>query len=74
LLSPIALDDAWKSKLARDDSFRGLWRTLTAKNVLDFSKWNSGEFESTYEKLIRGLKIYDPPADKCTMPNPGPLP
>ena len=64
VLCPIALDDSWKSKLEPDDPYRGLWRTLTAKNVLDFSMWNSGEFESTYEKLIRGLKIYYPPADK----------
>jgi hypothetical protein len=64
VLCPIALDDSWKSKLEPDDPYRGLWRTVTGKNVLDFSKWNSGEFESPYEKLIRGLKKYYPPADK----------
>ena len=74
VLCPIALDDSWKSKLEPDEPYRGLWRTLTQKNVLDFSKWDSGEFESTYEKLIRGLKIYYPPADKSATSDPSPLP
>jgi len=51
VLCPIALDDSWKSKLGPQDPYRGLWRTLTQKNVLDFSKWNSAEFELEYEKL-----------------------
>ena len=43
---------SWSS----DESDRVLWRTLTKKNVVDFSKWKSKAFERAYEKLVRGLK------------------
>ncbi len=38
VLCPVALDDSWKSKAFDNDSEeRTLWRTLTRKNILDFS-------------------------------------
>ena len=58
VLCPVALDDAWKEKMNHV-----LWRQVKEKNVLDFSKWKTEEFESVYEKLSRGLKInYEPAA------------
>ncbi len=71
VLCPIALDDSWKSKLDRDESDRALWRTLTKKNVLDFSKWKTKAFEPVYQKLVRGLKIWYPPADKASSDGTG---
>ena len=62
VLCPVALDESWKSKL--DDvksNDRQLWRTLTHKNILDFSKWKTKTFGSQFEKLLRGMKIcYEP--------------
>src|SRR5262249_20575480 len=55
VLCPIALDDAWKAKVAAKgkpgDRFRVLWRQLTAMHVLDFSK--DGGFDKSFGKLIR---------------------
>jgi len=70
VLCPIALDDTWKSKLESDESDRVLWRTLTKKNVVDFSKWKSKAFERAYEKLVRGLSIYYPPAGQSSSATP----
>ena len=61
VLCPVALDDSWKSKLENESANRALWRTLTDKMILDFSKWNSKAFATTFEKLVRGLKKNYPP-------------
>jgi hypothetical protein len=62
VLCPIALDDAWKAKVAAaaspGDPFRGLWRTLTGKLIMDFSGWETGAFEGSFEKLLQGLKLH----------------
>jgi hypothetical protein len=56
---PIALDDAWKGKVAAKDKpgdpSRALWRTLTSKLIVDFSK--RGGFDEAFQKLLRGLQI-----------------
>jgi hypothetical protein len=70
VLCPIALDDAWKTKVdAKDrpgDPSRQLWRTLTQKLVVDFSGGTTEAFDGAFEKLLRGLKVNygpgDPPA------------
>jgi hypothetical protein len=58
VLCPVALDDAWKAKVAAKDKpgdpSRPLWRTLTQKLIVDFSK--RGGFDEAFEKLLRGLK------------------
>ena len=46
VLCPVALDESWKAKafdLETDD--RALWRTLTHKNILDFSGWKTKAFD-----------------------------
>ena len=62
VLCPVALDDAWKAKVAAKgrpgDPSRVLWRTLKEKLVVDFGGWESGAFEGPFEKLLRGLKLY----------------
>jgi hypothetical protein len=62
VLCPIALDDAWKAKVEAKgrpgDPSRVLWRTLKKKVVVDFSGWESGAFEGSIEKLLRGLKLH----------------
>lgn len=59
VLCPVALDDAWKAKVEAQggpgDPSRPLWRTLTQKLVVDFSKVR--EFDEAFGKLLRGLKI-----------------
>lgn len=69
VLCPIALDDSWKSKMEIDEPNRALWLTLRQKLVLDFSKWKTKVFKPTFEKLVRGLKMYYPPAGR-TSPQP----
>ncbi len=56
VLCPIALDDSWKAKTEGDV----LWRQLKKKNVLDFSRWQTRDFEAQFRKLLDGLKIYYP--------------
>ncbi len=58
LLCPISIDDAWKSKLDDDASDRALWRTLMKKAIIDFSP--AADFETSFGKLLRGLKINYP--------------
>lgn len=53
VLCPIALDDSWKEKVQGSV----LWRKVKEKNVLDFSKWQTGGFNPQFEKLIRGMKV-----------------
>lgn len=62
VLCPVALDESWKRKLDDQTSDRVLWRTLTKKNILDFSKWqDTEEFDTQFAKLLRGLRInYEP--------------
>lgn len=60
VLCPVALDDAWKSKVFGSEADdRALWRTLTHKNILDFSAGTS--FDGQFNKLLRGMKIYYEP-------------
>ena len=40
-----------------------LWRTLTKKNILDFSGWRSDGFEEPFTKLLDGIKRYYGAAD-----------
>jgi uncharacterized protein YjbI with pentapeptide repeats len=60
VLCPVALDDAWKTKVEAKDSpgdpSRQLWRTLQQKVILDFSGWKTKAFKGTFVKLLRGLK------------------
>ncbi len=64
VLCPVALDDSWKSKAFDNDTEeRALWRTLTRKNILDFSKWKTKAFNGQFEKLLRGLKVNYPKQD-----------
>lgn len=56
VLCPVALDDSWKKK----DGVT--WHQLKKKNILDFSKWKTKAFQQPFQKLIKGLKIYYPPA------------
>lgn len=53
VLCPIALDDSWKEKAKGSV----LWRKVKDKNVLDFSEWQAGGFDSPFQKLIRGMKV-----------------
>ena len=46
-------------RLETDD--RQLWRTLTHKNILDFSAWKTKAFDGQFDKLLRGMKIYYEP-------------
>jgi TIR domain len=62
VLCPVSLDDAWETKVAANDApgdpSRVLWRTLEQKFVVDFSGWESGGFEGSFQKLLRGLKLH----------------
>lgn len=61
-LCPVALDDAWKAKVANvEGDDRALWRTLAHKNILDFSSWKTKAFDGQFDKLLRGMKIYYEP-------------
>jgi hypothetical protein len=53
VLCPIALDDSWKIKVEGNV----LWRQLKKKNILDFSSWQTKEFDSQFNKLLVGIKI-----------------
>ena len=57
VLCPVALDDSWKEKVKGDV----LWRQLTKKNILDFSGWKTKKFGPSFEKLVKGMKIYYEP-------------
>ena len=67
VLCPIALDDAWKLKIAAKgtpgDPSRPLWRTLPQKLVVDFHGWKTKAFDGAFEKLVRGLKVNYGPGD-----------
>ncbi len=67
VLCPVALDDAWKTKVdaktGPGDPSRQLWRTLGQKLVVDFSRWETEAFEQAFGKLLRGLKVSYGPAD-----------
>ena len=71
VLCPIALDRSWRSKMEPEEPNRALWLTHKQKNILDFSKWRTKAFERVYGKLVRGLKIYYPPADKASPDGTG---
>jgi TIR domain/Pentapeptide repeats (8 copies) len=62
VLCPISLDDAWKKKVdaksGPGDPSRPLWRTLTQKNILDFSDQTPIVFDEMFRKLVTGLKLY----------------
>lgn len=52
VLCPVSLDESWKKK----DSI--LWLQLKrSKNVIDFSKWKTKNFQFQFEKLFKGIKI-----------------
>ena len=56
VLCPVSLDDTWKNHAG--DAV--LMRHVKKKNVLDFSKWKTSEFNKQFEKLQKGIKInYD---------------
>lgn len=61
VLCPVALDDSWKTKLEDTAADRKLWRRLTQKNILDFSKWKTKALNTQFDKLLRGLKIWYEP-------------
>jgi hypothetical protein len=64
VLCPVALDDCWKAKVQdKNADDRHLWRTLTKKNILDFSGWRSDGFEEPFTKLLDGIKRYYGAAD-----------
>jgi hypothetical protein len=67
VLCPVALDETWKTKMEADEPNRALWLTLKQKNVLDFSKWKTKAFETVYQRLVTGLKIYYPPAGQSSL-------
>ena len=54
VLCPVALDDSWKGKVEGDP----LWRQLTKKVVLDFSRWKTKKFGPQFDKLVKGMKIH----------------
>ena len=61
LLFPVALDDSWKSRMT-DTSWKAkledlLWRHSKTKLVVDFTTWDSDEFERQFETLLNGLHI-----------------
>ena len=56
VLCPIAVDDAWKSF----EEEPRLMRQVKKRNILDFSKWDTEDFEPQFEKLVAGLKIFFP--------------
>ena len=46
-------------------SNRALWRTVTDKLIVDFSKWETKAFDDQFKTLMRGLKInYEPKKDE----------
>lgn len=57
ILCPVALDDAWQSKAASSV----LWRTLTEKNILDFSSWRTKAYTAVFDRLVAGLKRFYSP-------------
>jgi hypothetical protein len=63
VICPISLDDSWKSKIEPEVPNRTLWMTLTTKNVIPFADWNTDAFETSYQKLLSGLKFFYPPSD-----------
>jgi hypothetical protein len=73
VLRSVALDDTRKAKVAaRDkpgDPGRQIWRTPTQKHIVDFSAWETGGFDSAFQKLIRGLRQYYAPADPPATPD-----
>jgi hypothetical protein len=76
VLCPIALDDAWKAKVAAEDTpgdpSRVLWRTLQQKLVVDFSRWKTRAFDGSFQKLLRGLQLhYGPGSAAVTGEGPG---
>ena len=59
VLCPVALDDSWKTKVQdKASDKRHLWLTVTDKNILDFSGWQSDGFEEPFRKLLEGIKRY----------------
>jgi hypothetical protein len=62
VLCPVALDDSWKAKLLGDETpNRQLWHTLTHKDIVDFSQWETDTLEAQFDELLRGMKIYYEP-------------
>ena len=53
VICPIALDDSWETKVEGDV----LWRQLKLKVVLDFSSWQTEEFDRQFNRLLDGIKI-----------------
>ena len=64
ILCPIALDNAWQSKLDESEPRRDLWQFLQQKVVLDFS--DDAEFDGQFQKLVEGLRRHysGPPDDE----------
>ena len=62
VLCPVALDESWKQRMKQDAPNRSLWLPLQQeKHILDFSGWEADAFESQFDKLLRGMKIYYEP-------------
>jgi hypothetical protein len=62
VLCPLALDNAWKTKVNPSDGpgdpNRHLWRTLTEKHIVDFSHWETKASDEAFQKLLRGLRLH----------------
>ncbi len=54
VLCPVALDGTWQDKVKTSV----LWRKVKDKNILDFSKWRTKNFQSQFKKLHDGLKVW----------------
>jgi uncharacterized protein YjbI with pentapeptide repeats len=55
VLCPVALDDSWKNSPWP----KRVMEQIMEYNILDFSAWkDDGKFESTFKKLIDGLKLF----------------
>jgi TIR domain/Pentapeptide repeats (8 copies) len=54
VLCPVALDASWQDKVKGSV----LWRKVKDKNILDFSKWRTKNFQGQFTKLRDGLKVW----------------
>ncbi|MCZ6835827.1 MAG: pentapeptide repeat-containing protein [Planctomycetota bacterium] len=48
VLCPVALDDSWKAKAENSV----LWRQVTTKNILDFSRWKTESCEKSIRSCV----------------------
>jgi len=53
ILCPVALDDSWQAY----EKKQVVMQQVKEKNILNFSKWKTKQFQTQFNKLLKGMRV-----------------